>query len=201
MLAPPAELNQLVNEAVLPAPSHSTVLFSAGELTTGGSTSWMVNVADLVELFLQISEAVKATGCDTRHPLLMAAGPLFWTVNVLQSSAMLEKPACANQVVYCVLEVELQSTVTSWGLVLNTGAVLSITVNEAVAETLLAQSSAIEKITTEVALQPAGGPAAWLLLERINTVAQLSEETAFPWVLSQFFHKAKVPPPQVVVTF
>ena len=70
--APPLLFNQAVNDAVLPAPSHSTVEFIASVPMVGGVVSSIVKVA-VVKLELpQSSVAVKVTVAEpvAPHPSL-----------------------------------------------------------------------------------------------------------------------------------
>ena len=60
--APPCEFNHAFNCAVLPEPSHSTVLFEAAGKMTGAIVSTMVNVALVLTVLPQASIAVNITG-------------------------------------------------------------------------------------------------------------------------------------------
>ena len=64
-VAPAFALSQAIIAAVLPAPSHSTVSFSAGVTRTGAVTSSIFQMAVVVEKLPHSSVAVKVTSAES----------------------------------------------------------------------------------------------------------------------------------------
>ena len=175
--APPLSASQAFSSAVLPLPSHSTVMSADSTSMLGGVVSSIVNVAVVVVVLPQSSDAVKVTVAAPVAPQrslravksLLQVTPLHWSL----ASA---PPLSASQALsWAVLPLPSHSTVMSADSTSMLGFVVSSIVNVAVVETVSPQSSVAVKVTVAAPVAPQ---------RSLRAVKSLDHVTPLHWSLA-----------------
>lgn len=95
--APPLLVNQVFRAVVLPAPSHSTVMFFAGDVMAGPSVSTIATVACAVAVRPQASVAVKVTRAGTSGASVAQTGKVVGIRNSATANITGNTIACTVQ--------------------------------------------------------------------------------------------------------
>ena len=194
-VAPPLFANQACKAAVLPSPSHSTVISEAGVIS-GLVVSSIVNVADVLDALPQSSEAVNTTKAEPVIPHKSdKLSKSLDQVTSEQPSEAKAPPLLANQASNCAtLPAPSHSTVISSAALSIEGLVVSSIVKVAVVLDSLPQSSVAVNSTVAAPVAPHKSDKPSKLFDQ-TTSEQSSEAVAPPLLVNQACKAAVLPSP------